>query len=146
MFDLFQDSCSDAEDKDRLRSVSNSSDKFPPSSLTRARVTHQEKEPISPMWGMIPLSERPVVPLSPLADTSVPPPSVAPSVPGATPSFVTAMLRPHRQRNSSRRLSQSEIRDTPVPRPVNTMFKQQNIRFSFNSDSARLSMSDNVFK
>ena len=56
----------------RLRSVSNSSDKFPPASLNRARVTHQDQLPVSPgVAGVVPL-----VPLPANIDTSVPPPSL----------------------------------------------------------------------
>jgi len=170
-------------DSDRLRSDSNSSDKFPPSCLngTRDRVTHQEKCPTSPMWGVVPL---PLVP-----DTTIPPPrlplekstishlptssesstlptpslptipppslllgksispstnlSVANSNSSPGPSFTSAIKsqrwpQPNRQRNNQRRLSQSEIRDTPSPRPVNMPQKQQNIRFFLNTG--------NVFK
>ena len=40
------------EVNDRLRSVSNSSDKFPPASLNLARVSHQDQLPLSPSYSM----------------------------------------------------------------------------------------------
>lgn len=68
-FLVFQDP-SLSEDT-RLRSVSNSSDKFPPASLNRARVTHQDQLPVSPGPGVTG-----VVPLPACVDTSVPPPAL----------------------------------------------------------------------
>ena len=62
------------EDDSRLRSVSNSSDKFPPASLNRARVTHQDQLPVSPSYTGV----TGVVPLPANVDTSVPPPSLSP--------------------------------------------------------------------
>jgi poly(A) polymerase len=127
-----KDSCSDTED--RLRSVSYTSDKFPPVSLTRARLTHQEKGPMSPMWpvGLIPLTDTSVPPPT-APNTTHPPPTTTQQPPGAAtnprPSF--SVIRPQRQR--ALRLSQSEIRDTPTPRPITQAFKQQNIRFSFSN-------------
>ena len=66
---------------DRLRSVSNSSDKFPPSSLNRARVSHQDQLPLmspsySAMVGVRPLHG---------VDTSVPPPSLPTPPPSMSP-------------------------------------------------------------
>lgn len=65
----------------RLRSVSNSSDKFPPASLNRARVTHQDQLPVSPGPGVTG-----VVPLPACVDTSVPPPALPTPPPPASQS------------------------------------------------------------
>merc|ERR1712179_844748 len=46
------------EVNERVRSVSYSSDKFPPASLNLARVSHQDQLPVSPsytMSGVVPL-------------------------------------------------------------------------------------------
>ena len=79
---VFQD-LSLSEDM-RLRSVSNSSDKFPPASLNRARVTHQDQLPVSPGPGVTG-----VVPLPVCVDTSVPPPSLPTPSPSLSPPTVS---------------------------------------------------------
>ena len=68
---------------DRLRSVSNSSDKFPPPSLNRARVNHQDQLPmLSPSYSCM-AGVRPLV--NKLPDTSVPPPSLPTPPPTLSP-------------------------------------------------------------
>ena len=78
---IIQESFGDVPD--RLRSVSNSSDKFPPPSLNRARVNHQDQLPVlspsySCMAGVRPLVDK-------LPDTSVPPPSLPTPPPTLSP-------------------------------------------------------------
>lgn len=68
------------EVNDRLRSVSNSSDKFPPASLNLARVSHQDQLPLSPSYSM-----SGVVPLPANVDTSIPPPSLPTPPPSLSP-------------------------------------------------------------
>ena len=70
------------DETDRLRSVSYSSDKFPPASLALARVNHQDQLPLSispgyTMAGVVPLIT---------VDTSIPPPPHPSVVPSAPPS------------------------------------------------------------
>ena len=66
---------------DRLRSVSNSSDKFPPPSLNRARVNHQDQLPLmSPSYSAMAMTG-----VRPLVDTSVPPPSLPTPPPSVSP-------------------------------------------------------------
>eukprot|EP00092_Neocalanus_flemingeri_P027552 GFUD01029892.1.p1 GENE.GFUD01029892.1~~GFUD01029892.1.p1 ORF type:complete len:278 (-),score=57.42 GFUD01029892.1:161-994(-) len=98
---------------DRLRSVSYSSDKFPPASLNLARVSHQDQLPLSPTYSM-----SGVVPLPANVDTSVPPPSLPTPPPSVSPplSFNSAKKRGWRTR--SPRVSVSEIHDVSTPQPV----------------------------
>ena len=84
-----QDSTGDGPD--RLRSVSNSSDKFPPPSLNRARVNHQDQLPLlspsySSMVGVKPLVDK-------LLDTSVPPPSLPTPPPSMSPPVTFNMAK-----------------------------------------------------
>ena len=72
------------EVNERLRSVSYSSDKFPPASLNLARVSHQDQLPLSPSYTM-----SGVVPLPANVDTSVPPPSLPTPPPSLSPPPVS---------------------------------------------------------
>ena len=124
------------EDDARLRSVSNSSDKFPPPSLSRARVTHQDQLPVSPSYTGPGVTG--VVPLPANVDTSVPPPSLPTPPPSLSPppvSFNMAKkkawkigrlivikfhlnLRIYFLLFRSPRISVSEIYDMSTPQPV----------------------------
>jgi len=104
-----------SEANDRLRSVSYSSDKFPPASLNLARVSHQDQLPLSPTYTM-----SGVVPLPANVDTSVPPPSLPTPPPSLSPpavSFNQAKKRAWRTPRSPR-VSVSEIHDMSTPQPV----------------------------
>jgi len=104
-----------SEVNDRLRSVSYSSDKFPPASLNLARVSHQDQLPLSPSYTM-----SGVVPLPANVDTSVPPPSLPTPPPSLSPpaiSFNQAKKRAWRTQRSPR-VSVSEISDMSTPQPV----------------------------
>ena len=74
-FFLMQTSVSDGPD--RLRSVSWTSDKFPPPGLGLARVSHQDQLPpsVSPGYREV------VTGVVPLPDTSRPPPPCPPAAP-----------------------------------------------------------------
>jgi len=126
------------EANDRLRSVSNSSDKFPPASLNLARVSHQDQLPLSPSYSM-----SGVVPLPANVDTSVPPPSLPTPPPTLSPppiSFQQAKKGAWRISRSPR-ISISEISDMSSPLPVRTnKATSGNIKFSL----AR-NRNDNVF-
>jgi len=122
---------------DRLRSVSYSSDKFPPPSLNLARVSHQDQLPLSPSYSMTG-----VVPL-PNVDMSVPPPSLSALSPTLSPSalsspsssslsvsFNQAKKRAWRIPRSPR-ISVSEISDMKSPQPVRANnATNNNIKFS----------------
>jgi len=126
------------EVNDRLRSVSNSSDKFPPASLNLARVSHQDQLPLSPSYSM-----SGVVPLPANVDTSIPPPSLPTPPPSLSPppiSFQHAKKGAWRIPRSPR-ISISEISDMSSPLPVRTnKGTSGNIKFSL----AR-NRNDNVF-
>jgi len=116
------------EVNERLRSVSYSSDKFPPASLNLARVSHQDQLPVSPSYTM-----SGVVPLPANVDTSVPPPSLPTPPPSLSPppiSFQQAKKRAWRIPRSPR-VSVSEISDltTPLPVMINKT-TSSNIKFS----------------
>merc|ERR1719154_1074442 len=104
-----------SEAPDRLRSVSYSSDKFPPPSLNLARVSHQDQLPLSPSYTAM----SGVVPLPSNVDTSVPPPSLPTPPPSVSPqlSFNAAKKRAWRAQRSPR-ISVSEIHDMSTPQPV----------------------------
>merc|ERR1719449_473872 len=114
---------------ERLRSVSNSSDKFPPASLNLARVSHQDQLPLSPSYTM-----SGVVPLPANVDTSVPPPSLPTPPPSVSPppvSFQQAKKKAWRIPRSPR-ISVSEISDMTIPLPVRTnKTTSSSIKFSF---------------
>merc|ERR1719228_77664 len=118
---------------DRLRSVSYSSDKFPPASLNLARVSHQDQLPMSPSCTM-----SGVVPLLPSVDNSVPPPSLPTPPPSLSPpplTFNMAKKRAYRAQRSPR-ISVSEICDTSSPQPVpvpTTKSCNMHIKFSLAS-------------
>jgi len=116
------------EVNERLRSVSYSSDKFPPASLNLARVSHQDQLPLSPSYTM-----SGVVPLPANVDTSVPPPSLPTPPPSLSPppvSFQQAKKRAWRIPRSPR-ISVSEISDMITPLPVrNSKTSSNNIKFS----------------
>jgi len=103
------------EAPDRLRSVSYSSDKFPPASLNLARVSHQDQLPLSPSYTVM----SGVVPLPSNVDTSVPPPSLPTPPLSVSPqlSFNAAKKRAWRAQRSPR-ISVSEIQDMTTPQPV----------------------------
>merc|ERR1719334_1467069 len=126
------------EIKDRLRSVSNSSDKFPPASLNLARVSHQDQLPLSPSYSM-----SGVVPLPANVDTSIPPPSLPTPPPSLSPppvSFQHAKQGAWRISRSPR-ISISEISDMSSPLPVRTnKGTSGNIKFSLTRNR-----NDNVF-
>merc|ERR1712142_923039 len=126
------------EIKDRLRSVSNSSDKFPPASLNLARVSHQDQLPLSPSYSM-----SGVVPLPANVDTSIPPPSLPTPPPTLSPppiSFQQAEKGAWRISRSPR-ISISEISDMSSPLPVRTnKATSGNIKFSLTRNR-----NDNVF-
>ena len=80
-----------SEAADRLRSVSWTSDKFPPAGLGLARVSHQDQLPPSVSPGYRDVSG--VVPLPQHCDTSVPPPPhPAPPPPAPEPTSPLADL------------------------------------------------------
>jgi len=127
-----------SEAPDRLRSVSYSSDKFPPASLNLARVSHQDQLPLSPSYTMTG-----VVPLPANVDTSVPPPSLPTPPPSISPpvSFNMAKKRAWQSKRSPR-VSVSEIHDMSTPQPVRAnQASNAHIKFSFASRR-----DDNVFK
>merc|ERR1719466_714034 len=130
-----KESTSDAND--RLRSVSYSSDKFPPSSLNRARMNHQDQLPLSPCYTM-----SGVVPLPANVDPSVPPPSLPTPPPSVSPplSFNMAKKRAWRTQRSPR-VSVSEIHDMSSPQPVHPN-RAANAHIKFSLASRR---NDNVF-
>jgi len=104
-----------ADDSERLRSVSCTSDKFPPASLNLARVTHQDQLPLSPSYTM-----SGVVPL-PSVDTSVPPPSLPTSPVSMSPASASVSFNhPKKILRAPRtpRVSVSEISDMVSPKPV----------------------------
>ena len=74
--------------------MSNSSDKFPPPSLNRARVNHQDQLPVSPSYtGLINGAGGVVAGVVPLpVDTSVPPPSLPTPPPSISPPAVSFNL------------------------------------------------------
>jgi len=113
---------------ERLRSVSYSSDKFPPASLNLARVSHQDQLPLSPSYTM-----SGVVPLPANVDTSVPPPCIPTPPPSLSPppiSFQQAKKRAWRIPRSPR-VSVSEISDMISPLPVTAnKTSSSNIKFS----------------
>jgi len=90
-------------DSDHARSVSFSSDKFPPSPLVHARIHHGESMPFSPGSGF-----------------PIPPPSINDLSP-----------RPAKSVKSITRLSSSEICDVPTPAPVQAV-QFPRLRFNFN--------------
>jgi len=127
-----------SEAPDRLRSVSYSSDKFPPASLNLARVSHQDQLPLSPSYTMTG-----VVPLPANVDTSVPPPSLPTPPPSISPpvSFNMAKKRAWQSKRSPR-VSVSEIHDMSTPQPVRAnQASNAHIKFSFTSRR-----DDNVFR
>merc|ERR1719508_606889 len=135
-----KESTSDASD--RLRSVSYSSDKFPPSSLNRARMNHQDQLPLSPCYTM-----SGVVPLPANVDTSVPPPSLPTPPPSVSPplSFNMAKKRAWRTQRSPR-VSVSEIHDMSSPQPVHTnRAANAHIKFSLASRRDNNVFDDNVY-
>jgi len=127
---------------DRLRSVSNSSDKFPPPSLSRARVNHQDQLPLlSPSYSCM-AGVRPLV--NKLPDTSVPPPSLPTPPPTLSPPVSFNLAKKNALRsNRSPRVSISEISDVTPPQPVGGCRTNNNqIKFSL---SSRSRPEDNVF-
>lgn len=114
---------------DRLRSVSYSSDKFPPASLNLARVSHQNQLPLSPAYTIM----SGVVPLPANVDMSVPPPPPATpprsKSPSSSVSFNQANKRTWRTPRSPR-ISISEISDMSSPQPVRSKKAVSNIKFS----------------
>jgi len=127
-----------SEAPDRLRSVSNSSDKFPPASLNLARVSHQDQLPLSPSY-----TTAGVVPLPANVDTSVPPPSLPTLPPSISPpvSFNMAKKRAWQSKRSPR-VSVSEIHDMSTPQPVRAnQASNAHIKFSFANHR-----DDNVFR
>ena len=96
--------------------MSYSSDKFPPSSLNLARVSHQDQLPLSPspfksMSGVVPLLVN--------VDTSVPPPAIPTPPLSSSPSVVTFnFLQGKAARLRSPKLSLSEVNDLSSPKPM----------------------------
>jgi len=126
-------------DDDRLRSVSYSSDKFPPASLNLARVSHQDQLPLSPSYTTM----SGVVPLPANVDTSVPPPPLATPPLSLSPTNVSFNQTKKRAWLSQRspRVSLSEISDMSSPKPVRTSKATNgNIKFSLATNK-----NDNVF-
>merc|ERR1719508_239925 len=135
-----KESTSDASD--RLRSVSYSSDKFPPASLNRARMNHQDQLPLSPGYTI-----SGVVPLPANVDTSVPPPSLPTPLPSVSPplSFNMAKKRAWRTQRSPR-VSVSEIHDMSSPQPVHpNRAANAHIKFSLASRRNNNVFDDNVY-
>merc|ERR1712179_196653 len=128
---------SDGDVDDRLRSVSHSSDKFPPASLNLARVSHQDQLPLSPSYTTM----SGVVPLPANVDTSVPPPPLATL--SLSPTHVSFSQTKKRAWLSQRapKVSISEISDMSSPKPVRTSKATNgNIKFSLANNK-----NDNVF-
>jgi len=96
----------------RLRSVSNSSDHFPPAILNRARVTHQDQLPVSPGPGVTG-----VVPLPVCVDTSVPPPSLPTPSPSLSPPTVSFNMAKKKACRTGRfpKISTSEVGEMNPP-------------------------------
>jgi len=130
------------EDDARLRSVSNSSDKFPPPSLSRARVTHQDQLPVSPSYTGPGVTG--VVPLPANVDTSVPPPSLPTPPPSLSPPPVSFNMAKKKAWKIGRspRISVSEIYDMSTPQPVRGC-RASNAQIKFSLSSRRAD--DNVF-
>jgi len=124
----------------RLRSVSNSSDKFPPASLNRARVTHQDQLPVSPgVAGVVPL-----VPLPANIDTSVPPPSLPTPTPELSQHEVSFQNAKTKANKIGRypRTSISEVGDMNPPK-LDRGCRASNPQIKLSLSSRRAD--DNVF-
>jgi len=124
---------------DRLRSVSYSSDKFPPPSLNLARVSHQDQLPLSPSYTTM----SGVVPLPANVDTSIPPPPLATPTLSLSPTNASFNQTKKRAWLSQRspRVSISEISDMSSPKPVRpSKATNGNIKFSLATNK-----NDNVF-
>jgi len=107
-------------ESDHARSVSFSSDKFPPSPLVLARIQHGEKTlPFSP--GGFPL---------PPPTTHHLPPSAADPTFKSTPT----KTNPRQTNKAGKRRSIGEIADVPTPTPIQTI-QFQRLRFNFNPNS-----------
>ena len=115
-----------------MRSVSYSSDKFPPPSLNLARVSHQDQLPVTPSYLMTG-----VVPLPSDVDTSVPPPALPTPPPSLSSPLTFSMAKQNAWRSQrysqfnflcssiirsslfrSPRISVSEIKDVSSPQPI----------------------------